>query len=52
MPARKKGHVKLVVFIPPGAKEEILREAKARRMTMGDLVVEAFQSRVVMVRKR
>ena len=47
----KKGHVKLVAYVPPDFKSDVDRESKSRDKTLGELIQEAFASRVVMIRK-
>lgn len=45
------GHVKLVAYVPPEFKRDIIEEAKQRKKTLGQLIQEAFSSRVMLIKK-
>ncbi len=47
----KRGHKKVMIYVPPEFWEEVKREAKQRKATLGDLVVEAFNCRMRLIKK-
>lgn len=47
----KKGHVAVLVYLPRPIVKEIKKEAIDRDMTLGELVLEAFVTRLRMVDK-
>ena len=51
MPMPKRGHVKLVVYVRREFKEDVRAEARQRKLTMGELVEEAFAQRMRLIRK-
>lgn len=52
MAGRKKlGHVRAQLHVDAAFWEEVKREAKERKATLGDLVEEAFRSRAFMIKK-
>ena len=48
----KRGRQRVVIYLPPQVRVSIVEESKSRKMPLGDLVEEAFASRVVMIRKK
>lgn len=51
MPAVKKGHRKVMIYVKPEFWDEVKKEAKQRKLPLGELVEEAFMSRVRIIRK-
>ncbi len=51
MPAVKKGHRKVMIYVSPQFWEEVKAESKQRKSPLGELVEEAFYSRVRIIRK-
>lgn len=51
MPMPRRNHKKVMIYVNPEFWEEVQREAKERKATLGDLVEEAFRSRVRLIKK-
>ena len=51
MPMPRRGHVKIFFYAPPEFREELRRESKARKMTLGKVIQDAMNSRVRLIRK-
>ncbi len=47
----RRFHVKLVAYVPEEVRLEIRKEARTRSLSIGELIEEAFKTRVQLVRK-
>lgn len=47
----KRGHVRMIIYVPPEFKEEARQECKRRKLTYGQLFQESYSQRVRLVRR-
>lgn len=47
----KKGHVRMVAYVSKDFKQEVSREAKERKKTIGELMEEAFHTRTMVIKR-